>query len=285
MDPETKSRFLVATIDESREQTRKILDAQRKARTVEGLRLKLTRDAIRDKHHAFQRLLRPLDVRNPYGELLTCTDDRLLMRRDNPKYLALIDAVAFLHQLQKPVKRLAVGDRAVEYIEVSLRDIGLANELAAELLGRSLDELNGPSRRLLQLIEHMVNERAQAQKVEPDAIVFTRRELREHTRWSDYQVKTHVQQLEDLEYLVPCTGRPGQRFTYRLAWHGEGREGGPFLLGLKPVADLRREAELLGIATNQEGEETNQEGPLDNREGAKPNREGACRAAKPALIA
>ena len=238
VDPETKSRFMLASIDESREQTRKILDAQRKARTVEGLRSRLQRDAVREKHHAFQRMLRPLDVRNPYGELLTYTDDRLLMRRDNPKYLALIDAVAFLHQLQKPVKRLSVAGRSVEYIEVSLRDIALANELAAELLGRSLDELSGPSRRLLQLTEKMVTEWTGAQNVEPGQIEFTRRQLREHTRWSDYQVRTHLAQLVELEYVAAVSGRFGQQYQYRLLWDGQGRDGGAFL-DAQGVADLR----------------------------------------------
>jgi PAS domain-containing protein len=250
VDPETKSRFMLASIDESREQTRKILDAQRKARTVEGLRLRLQRDAVREKHRAFQRMLRPLDVRNPYGELLTYTDDRLLMRRDNPKYLALIDAVAFLHQAQKPVKRLSVAGRTVEFIEVTLRDIALANELAAELLGRSLDELSGPSRRLLLLIEEMVTAWARQQKTEPGAVEFSRRQLREHTRWSDYQVRTHLDQLVALEYVAAVCGRNGAQYQYRLMWDGQGREGGPFLLGLKPIEELRREAELLGIATD-----------------------------------
>ena len=259
VDPETRSRFLLGTIDESRAQTRKILEAQRKARTVEGLRAKMLRDAIREKHHAFQRMLRPVDVRNPYGELLTYTDDRLLMRRDNAKYLALIDAVAFLYQHQKSVKQLTAGGKSVEYIEVSLRDIALANELAAEILGKSLDELSGPSRRLLQLIEEAAAQWGKAQGIEPCQVEFTRRQIREKLHWSDYQVKTHIRQLEELEYLLPCSGRPGQRFTYRLAWHGEGRDGKAFFLGLKPVDELRREAELLGIPVNQEGQNSNQE--------------------------
>ena len=260
VDPETLSRFLLGTIDESREQTRRILDAQRKARTVEGLRAKLLRDAIREKHHAFQRMLRPLDVRNPFGELLTYTDDRLLMRRDNPKYLALIEAVAFLYQLQKPVKRLTAAGKTVEYIEVSLRDIALANELAAEILGKSLDELSGPSRRLLQLIEQMVNEWAKAQGVEPHQVDFCRRQLREYTRWSDYQIRTHLAQLIELEYVAAVSGRFGQQYQYRLLWDGQGRDGRPFMLGLKSVEQLRKEAEVLGIPTNLEGQNGNLEG-------------------------
>ena len=260
LDPETCSRFMLASIDESPEQTKRILEAQRKARTVDGLRQRLRRDAVREKHHRFQRLLRPVDVRNPFGELLTYTDDRLLMRRDNPKYLALIDAVAFLHQMQKPVKRLTESGTTIEYIEVSLRDIALANELAAEILGHSLDELSGPSRKLLLLIEDMVTKWAAKQNTEPHLIEFSRKQLREHARWTDYQVRTHLAQLVELEYVAAVSGRFGQQYQYRLLWDGRGRDGQSFMLGLKPIEQLRREAEALGMDVNLEGQNSNLEG-------------------------
>jgi len=247
VDPETRSRFIITTIDESHEQTKAILHAQRIARTLEGFHAKLERDQVFKRHHALQRILRPLAVINPYGKLLTYTDEQLLTRRDHPKYLDLIEAVAFVHQYQKAVKRLSVHGEQVEYIEVSLRDITLANELATEILGKSLDELNGPSRRLLLLTEKMVAEWAKTQNTEPHCIEFTRRQLREYTRWSDYQVRTHIAQLVELEYLVPCGGRQGTEYRYRLYWDGQGKAGERFMLGLKPVEQIRKEAEVLGI--------------------------------------
>ena len=248
VDPETRSRFLVTTIDESRAQTAKILDAQRKARTLEGFRRKLAREAILKKHHAFQRLLRPLPVFNPFAALLTFSDERMLMRRDQPKYLALIETVAFLHQMQKPVKQLTEGGKAFDYVEVSLRDIALANELAIEILGRSLDELSGPSRRLLLLTEEMVAARARERGETAPNVFFTRRELREFTRWSDYQIHHYLNQLVALEYLVPVCGRNGSQYQYRLVWDGQGKEGERFVLGLKTVEQLRKEANLLGFS-------------------------------------
>ena len=57
MDAETKSRFIITSIDESPEQTQAILEAQRHSHTLEGLRRKKQREAIVRRHHAFQRLL------------------------------------------------------------------------------------------------------------------------------------------------------------------------------------------------------------------------------------
>ena len=247
IDPETLTRFIVTTIDESQQQTAKILEAQRISRTLDGFKLRIEQEAIYKKHHAMQRLLKPLHVVNPYGKLLTYNDEQLLTRRDHPKYLDLIETIAFLHQYRKAVKHISINGQAVDYIEADLSDITLANELATEILGKSLDELNGPSRRLLILTEKMVNEWAKSQNTEPHCIEFTRRQLREHTRWSDYQVRTHIGQLVDLEYLVPCGGRQGAEYKYRLYWDGQGRNGERFLLGLKPVEQIRKEAQLLGI--------------------------------------
>lgn len=100
-DPETKSRFFVTSIDESREQTRAIMSFQRRRETLVGLQKNEQKEAAFRRHHNFQRLLKPLRVVNPFGEQLRYDDDRLQGRRDQPKYLRLIRAVAFLRQMQK----------------------------------------------------------------------------------------------------------------------------------------------------------------------------------------
>ena len=244
LDAETRSRFIVTSIDESPEQTRAILEAQRHSHTLEGLRRRRQREAILARHHTFQRLLKPLAVVNPFEPLLTYTEDRLAVRRDNPKYLNLILAVTFLYQMQRPVKRDEIcGD----YLETTLADIAIANELATALFGQSLDELSRPGRELLRLIFDYAQSQASEQKSVPDKIHFTRRELREALKWSEYQLRTYLRELTELEYLLPLAGRQGQPFRYRLLWDGQGEAGERFLPGLKSVEQLQREAERLGF--------------------------------------
>jgi len=247
VNPETLSRFYVSSIDESREQTKRILEAQRAARTLDGLRMQLRQDGVQKRHHAFQRLLKTVRVINPYGRLLSYADDYLMTRRDNRKYLNLIEAVAFLHQMRKPVKQMTEEGQTVDYIEVSLRDIGLANDLALEVLGKTLDELTGPTRTLLLLIEELVQRIAKERKIDPVEVCITRREIREFSKWSDYQIRQHLPTLADLEYLLPVSGKNGSQFQYRLLWEGQGKAGERFMLGLKDVETLRREAAALGI--------------------------------------
>jgi hypothetical protein len=67
-------------------------------------------------------------------------------------------------------------------------------------------------------------------------------------KWSEYQLRTYLRELTELEYLLPLAGRQGQPFRYRLLWDGQGESGERFLPGLKSVEQLRQEARLVGPA-------------------------------------
>jgi len=218
VDQETASRFVFLTIDESQEMTDRIHKKQREAETLEGLITNNMRKGIVAKHHAAQRLLQPLAVVNTYSQHLTFSNHSLRSRRDHKKYLGLIRAVAFLHQYQREVKTVEVEGQAVEYIEVTLEDIELANRLAQEVLQDY--ELSKPSQNLLSLIHDMV--KAQEQKI--DEVLFTRRQIREYTGWSDWQVKTHIKQLVELEYLRAKVGAKGKEYSYILSYQGNGEQ-------------------------------------------------------------
>jgi DNA primase catalytic core len=243
-DAETRSRFVVISVDESPEQTRAILAAQRQSHTREGWQRRLAREAILKRHQSFQRLLRPLKIINPFEPLLSYPDESLLVRRDQPKYLNLILAVTFLYQLQRPVQNDAeLGD----YIETTLDDIAIANELAHELFGHSLDDLSRPSRELLRLVHQHVQRQAAASKT--GDVMFTRRELREAFKWGDTRLRTHLDELVEMEYVVPLSGRFGQTYQYRLVYEPTD-EPGRFLSGLKSVEQLRKTANLAGVLTH-----------------------------------
>ena len=140
VDEELLNRCLVLTINESREQTAAIQARQRKARTLDGLRMKATADAVLAAHRAAQQLLRPLAVVNPFAEQLTFASDRVRLRRDHAKYLALIDSIALLHQYQRPIRSVVNAGTVIEYVEVIAEDIALANRLAPEHLELAIAE-------------------------------------------------------------------------------------------------------------------------------------------------
>ena len=109
LDEELLNRCLVLTVDEDRAQTKAIHRLQREKRTLEGRMLKKEKEATLKLHKDAQRLLRPLHVVNPFAHQLTFPDEKTRARRDFPKYLTLIDAIALLHQYQRPVKTAHKG--------------------------------------------------------------------------------------------------------------------------------------------------------------------------------
>jgi len=232
LNDELRNRCLVLTVDEARAQTQAIHRAQRYARTLDGLFAQGERDDVLAMHRNAQRLLRPLPVLNPYAEQLTFVDDRTRTRRDHPKYLALIDTIALLHQYQRKRKRATRGDREVEYIEVTREDIVLANRIAHEVLGRSLDELPPQSRRLLGVIEAMVSETCERLGTTREHYRFSRRELREHSGLGDTQLKVHLGRLVELEYVIAHRALHGRGLVYELAYDGGGGNGQLHLPGL-----------------------------------------------------
>ncbi len=213
IDEELQNRCLTLTVDESREQTERIHQLQRQARTLEGLRLKKKKQHLLTLMRNAQRLLEPVDVVNPFADQLTFTAERTRTRRDHEKYLTLIDAIALLHQHQRPTEK---DDDGRVFIRVTLDDIALANQLAPELLGRSLDELPPQTRRVLDAARQIVRERCEAEKVEASCCFFSRREIREKLGWSVTQIRVHLDRLRELEYIAARYGRPGSAFQYEL---------------------------------------------------------------------
>jgi hypothetical protein len=136
------------------------------------------------------------------------------------KYLVLIQAIALMHQHQREVKSVQHQGRTLAYIEATQADIELANEIAHEVLGRTLDELPPQTRRLLGLIGAMVAERAAREHCRPAQVRFTRRDIRDATQWSDNQLKVHCARLADMEYLLVHGGSRGHSLRYELLWDG-----------------------------------------------------------------
>ena len=217
IDEELMNRCLVLSVDEGREQTRAIHQLQRDKRTLQGLIARREKETLITLHQNAQRLLKPLAILNPFTQYLTFPDQTTRLRRDHEKYLTLIDTIAFLHQHQREIKTAQRGQQAIDYIEVTLADIELANRIAHEVLGRSLDELPPQTRRLMKLTDQYVNAECARQNIKRADFHFSRRSLREAISWGDTQLKIHLSRLTELEYLVAHRTKTGG-FDYELVY-------------------------------------------------------------------
>jgi hypothetical protein len=268
IDEELLNRCLVLTVDEEREQTQAIHRLQRKRETLEGQLALRERPEIEKLHRNAQRLLRPLLVANPFAEHLTFPDSAARMRRDHEKYLALIRAAALLHQHQREVKTTVRSGQAVEYVEATLEDIAIANRLAREVLGRTLDELPPQTRKLLVLLDRHVQAQCARLEIARTEYRFTRREARAVTSWGDTQLRLHLFRLESLEYLVAHRGRRGQGYVYELAYEVQKGEETASLAGLIDVESLGYDGKNAGFGAHLAGL------PTDYAGGKRPFRGG-----------
>jgi hypothetical protein len=247
IDEELMNRCLILSVDENRAQTRAIHQLQRQRRTLEGLSQRHQKQAILAVHRNAQRLLRPLAVVNPYADKLTFLDDRTRTRRDHEKYLTLIDTITLLHQHQRLIKTAtlpgAMADKTIEYIEATLADIELANKIAHEVLGVSLDELPPQTRRVLTGVHALVRAKMATLAAQQRDIRFSRSDVRTATGLSDTQARLHLERLCAMEYLLVHRGQRGQSFEYELLHDqsptADDQPHQPHLAGLIDTADLK----------------------------------------------
>jgi DNA primase catalytic core len=238
LDEELQNRCLTLAVDESAEQTGRIHRLQRERRTLAGLIAHQERTDLLKKLRNAQRLLSPLAVINPFAPALTFATARTRNRRDHEKYLTLIDAIALLHQYQRQRGQHVVNGRTLEFIETTLDDIALANQLAPEVLGRSLDELPPQTRRLLGFIRELMKQKRKERGAKA-VTTFSRKELRDVSGWSLTQIRVHLERLVDLEYLAIRHGRLGSQFVYEVLFDLDAPETVAHV-GLIDVAELRR---------------------------------------------
>jgi DNA primase catalytic core len=246
IDEELMNRCLVLTVDESKAQTERIHKLQREARTIEGIIASEERKTILTQMQNAQRLIKPMRIANPYAQHLTFTSGRTRTRRDHEKYLTLIDTIALLHQHQRKLITHQLGQgsetKEIHMLPVTLDDIEAANALAPEVLGRSLDELPPQTRRLLESIKELVRKKIETIK-EQKLSTFTRKELRDLTSWSQTQIRRHLDNLIELEYITTQGARNGVLMRYELL--GDPKQGSDiYHIGLIDTEKLRKKEQL-----------------------------------------
>jgi hypothetical protein len=216
INPENSSRFFLVNADETREQTKKIHEAQRKKYSLQRYEEKSTLiPAIVRKHHAAQRLLRNVLVVNEFAAELDFPDMLMRTRRDHDRFMDLIASICFLRQYQKKAKTTADGR---EYVECDLIDYRIAYEIMVKgILSATLIELPKSAVELYESLRELARETAKKDGLKVHEKTFTQREVREHTGFSHTWIKYNLRLLVDYEYLVLTRGGKERfRGMYRL---------------------------------------------------------------------
>jgi len=244
LNQENTSRCFEIPLDESADQTLRIHQHQRRARSLWGLKRNISKDVIRRRHHNLQRVLQPVRVVIPYAEHLTFPAASVRTRRDHERFLSLIEAVAFLHQFQRVTRTASHKGKEVKYIEASVEDYAIAYQLALRVLWVSLDELSRWARELVESCRRQVEDgRVHHPELTADDFHWTRRQLRERLGWPDKRLRACLDELVSLEYMQVLDGSKGKTFVYRL---NPNFSHSPKALGLLTPDELEAKLKRLG---------------------------------------
>jgi len=110
--------------------------------------------------------------------------------------------------------------------------------IAEEILGKAMDELAPPVRGMFEAIREACKAKGDELKIKPADVQLTRREIRETTAWSDWQVRMYCQKLVEMEYLFAVQAMNGKPAVYQLARDEESRTN--TLRGLTSIDELKK---------------------------------------------
>ena len=191
------NRSLLVYLDNSQHHKEKIMEYQRRlsAGKVNGKEENELKEFFKD----MQTVLKPINVRNPYAELLKLPEYVFKPLRTNSHYLAVIETITFYHQYQREIKTdTATGER---YIETTLADIEWANRLLKEVLLAKADELNNTERSFFESLKRWLGANRKAS--------FYAKEIREVFRMHPSKIKRYLYSLSTYNF-IRITG--GNRF-------------------------------------------------------------------------
>ena len=177
------SRCFVVAVDESREQSLRVIAYQngKSAGKIEA--------AAEAREQAFLRnclrLLRPLEVINPYADRIALPEEAHKIRRLNELYQSFVRQVTLLNQYQR--ERDARG-RVITAPE----DLRVACEVLFESIVLKVDELDGSLRQFFENLKTYVDRLGRGYE-------FNRFELRKATGVSKTQQHRYLAKLVELE--------------------------------------------------------------------------------------
>ncbi len=96
----------------------------------------------------------------------------------------------------------------------------LANKLAKVVLSKSLDDLAPPSRKLLAIMTDMIQHKEKELEDSEEEVTISRKEICDQSKWSHWQVRKHIKQLEELGFIHSKKIKRGQRFEYEVLYSG-----------------------------------------------------------------
>ncbi len=198
------SRMFIIAVDESGEQTQKIMKYQ--SRTASGA---INRDEETKARELLQncvRMLKPLKVINPYADKIKLPPQAHKIRRLHELFLSFVKQVTLINQYQR--KR----DKQARII-TEPEDLQTAVNIMFDSIFLKVDELDGSLRQFFESLKTYI-----LQKENPQNYEFTQREIRHSLHLSKTQLHRYMGELMELEYIQQSGGYVNRGFRYKISY-------------------------------------------------------------------
>jgi energy-coupling factor transporter ATP-binding protein EcfA2 len=198
------SRVFLIAVDESGEQTKRIIHYQNEkaAGQIDQRKEQEVKRFIQN----FIRELKPFEVLNPYANKIHLPEEAHKIRRLNDLFQSFVKMITVLNQYQR--KR---DERSRLVTEIA--DIATAVEIMFESIVLKVDELDGSLRQFYEKLKTYLKKTYNGSH---DKVEFTQREIRQYFNLSKAQCSRYFAQLTEFEYINSKQGHNLRKVTYKV---------------------------------------------------------------------
>jgi len=207
---DNESRSIQIGIDESDEQTEKIIEYSNKKRA--GLISNQEGENAKFLLRNCMRLLKAKEVINPYAHLIKLPVQAKMLRRLNNQFQDFIAQITLLNQYQRETdeKGRVITDK---------QDVIAATNIFFASIMFKVDELDSSTRQQFDQIKQYVLKQPKGKKHE-----FSRKDIREVLKLKNTKSYELINYLLDLEYIYVSSGSANRGFKYVVNEWNEGLE-------------------------------------------------------------
>jgi hypothetical protein len=198
------SRSVILGVDESLEQTLRIIKAQNLKNT--GLSSTESEQQAKQLLRNCMRVLKSYEVVNPFADKLMLPLEAKMLRRLNSQFQNFVSQIAILNQYQR--KKDDKG-RLIATEE----DVRKAVEIFFSSIIIKVDELDKSTRQFFENLKGFV-------RSQPNGTTyrFTTREIRQELNISKTSAFKYMQTLQELEYIQAVEGSTNKGFKYVVSY-------------------------------------------------------------------
>lgn len=200
------SRSVIVGIDESEEQTQRIIEYQNKK--LAGLIDEREERKAKEFLQNCMRCIRPYEVVNRYADKIRLPIEAKMLRRLNSHYQAFVKQITILHQYQR--QKDAQGRLIAEP-----EDLQMACDILFDAIMLKVDDLDSSLRQFFDRMKEFISEQAKGKQQEYQ---FTQRDVRLALSISKTQCFRYMEDLELLEYIQRTGGYANRGFKYKIVF-------------------------------------------------------------------